>query len=98
MNKEKIYITLLGPHASEKAARLGDESNYYVFKVATKASKVEIKKSVESLFKVNVESVKTLRVKPKYRLTRNGLSKKNGFKKAYVRLALGQDIDLNIAI
>ena len=36
MNKEKIYITLLGPHASEKAARLGDESNYYVFKVATK--------------------------------------------------------------
>ncbi len=97
MNKEKIYIILLGPHVSEKAARLGDISNHYVFKVASNANKNEIKKSVESLFKVNVESVRTLRVKPKYNLTRNGLSKKIGFKKAYVRLASGEDIDLSTA-
>ena len=97
MNKEKIYMVLLGPHASEKAARVGDVSNHYVFKVYSKASKIEIKKSVEHLFKVDVESVKTLKVKPKVRLTRNGLSKKSGFKKAYVRLAAGQDIDLTAA-
>ena len=94
MNRERIFEVLLGPHTSEKAARLGDLSNQYVFKVASKANKSEIKKSVEHLFNVNVVSVRTLKVKPKFRNTRYGLGRKSGFKKAYVRLAEDQEIDI----
>mgnify|MGYP001422403419 CR=1 FL=1 len=94
MNREKVFTVLLGSHVSEKAARLGDASNHYVFKVARNATKPEIKKSVEYLFKVNVESVKTLKTKSEVRRTRYGLTNKSVFKKAYVRLAEGQDIDL----
>ncbi len=98
MNREKIFQVLLGPHTSEKAAKLGDLSNHYVFKVSSDASKLEIKKSVEHLFKVDVESVKTLKVKPKFKRTRYGLSKKIGFKKAYVRLAQDQYIDFTVTV
>ncbi len=96
MNKEKIFSVLLGPHVSEKAARLGDSSDYYIFKVSRKANKLEIKNAVEHLFKVNVKSVRTLKVKPKVRRTRFGLGNSAGFKKAYVRLEQGEDIDFAV--
>ncbi len=96
MNKERVFSVLLGPHVSEKAARLGDTSNYYIFKVSQKANKLEIKHAVEHLFKVSVKSVRTLKVKPKVRRTRFGQSKTTGYKKAYVRLEQGQDIDFAV--
>jgi large subunit ribosomal protein L23 len=93
MNQERIFQVLVGPHVSEKAAIVADTSNQYVFKVALDATKSEIKKSVEQLFKVKVENVSTLRVKGKVKRNRNGFSAKSTWKKAYVRLEQGQDID-----
>ena len=93
MNQERVFQVLLGPHVSEKAAIVADASNQYVFKVAVTATKSEIKKSVEQLFKVKVEKVSTLKVKGKVKRNRYGFSTKPTWKKAYVRLEQGQDID-----
>lgn len=92
MNQERIYQVLLGPHISEKAS-LAAENNQVCFKVAADASKPEIKKAVEALFNVNVEAVQTVNIKGKTKLTRSGLGKRKDIRKAYVKLAEGQDID-----
>jgi len=93
MNQERIFQVLTGPHISEKAAVVADRNNQYVFKVAPDATKSEIRKSVEQLFKVKVESVSTLKVKGKVKRNRYGYSTKPTWKKAYVRLEQGQEID-----
>ncbi len=93
MNPERVFQVLIGPHVSEKAAIVADDNNQYVFKVAVDASKSEIRKSVEQLFKVDVEDVQTLKVKGKVKRNRYGYSTKPTWKKAYVRIAPGQDID-----
>jgi|TARA_B110000503_G_scaffold36278_1_gene59278 large subunit ribosomal protein L23 len=97
MNQERVFQVLVGPHASEKAAIVADSSNQYVFKVAIDASKSEIKKSVEQLFKVKVTDVNTLRVKGKVKRNKFGFSTKTTWKKAYVRLEQGHDIDFAVA-
>ena len=93
MNQERVFQILMGPHVSEKAAILADTNNQYVFRVAIDATKAEIKQSVEQLFKVSVDDVKTLRVKGKSKRNRFGVTTKPTWKKAYVRLAQGQEID-----
>ncbi len=93
MNQERVFQVLAGPHVSEKAAIVADTNNQYVFKVALNANKAEIKKAVEQLFKVKVDDVRTLRVKGKVKRNRFGYSTKPTWKKAYVRLEQGQDID-----
>jgi large subunit ribosomal protein L23 len=93
MNQERVFQILMGPHVSEKAAVVADTNNQYVFKVALDATKAEIKQSVEQLFKVAVDDVKTLRVKGKSKRNRFGMTTKPTRKKAYVRLAQGQEID-----
>lgn len=62
MNQERVFKVLLGPHISEKATVLADKKSQFVFKVATDATKLEIKKAVESLFGVNVAAVNTVNV------------------------------------
>ena len=93
MNQERVFQILMGPHVSEKAAILADTNNQYVFRVAIDATKAEIKQSVEQLFKVSVDDVKTVRVKGKSKRNRFGMTTKPTWKKAYVRLAQGQEID-----
>lgn len=93
MNQERVFQVLVGPHVSEKAAIVADANNQYVFKVAVDATKAEIKKSVEQLFDVKVSDVNTLKVKGKVKRNRYGYSTKPTWKKAYVRLEQGQDID-----
>ncbi len=93
MNPERVFQVLVGPHVSEKAAITADANNQFVFRVAVDATKTEIKKSVEQLFKVKVDSVQTLKVKGKVKRNRFGYSTKPTWKKAYVRLEQGQDID-----
>lgn len=93
MNQERVFQILMGPHVSEKAAVVADTNNQYVFKVALDATKAEIKQSVEQLFKVAVDDVKTLRVKGKSKRNRFGMTTKPTWKKAYVRLAQGQEVD-----
>ena len=97
MNEERMYAVLLEPHFSEKVAVLGDLSNQYAFKVARDASKPEIKAAVEGLFDVRVKSVTTTNVKGKTKKTARGVTRKKNWKKAYVRLAEGQDIDFGLA-
>ncbi|MEK9542958.1 MAG: 50S ribosomal protein L23 [Luminiphilus sp.] len=94
MNQERVFQILLGPHMSEKAAMAAENGNQYVFRVALDATKNEIKTSVEQLFKVRVDDVRTLRVKGKSKRNRFGVHTSSTWKKAYVRLEQGQEIDL----
>jgi len=93
MNPGRIYQVLLGPHISEKATIVAEGSQQVVFRVATDATKPEIKKAVEALFEVKVDSVQTVNIKGKTKRTARGTGKRNDVRKAYVRLAEGQDID-----
>lgn len=93
MNKERIFQVLLAPHVSEKASVVADAGNQVVFKVATTATKRDIKTAVEHLFEVKVTGVRVINVKGKTRRTKSGLGKCSDWKKAYVNLAAGQDID-----
>ena len=93
MNRERMFQILMGPHVSEKAAIVADVNNQYVFKVSIDVTKDEIKYSVEQLFEVTVDDVKTLRVKGKKKRNRFGWTTKPTWKKAYVRLVQGQEID-----
>lgn len=97
MSQERLYKVLLGPVISEKAAIAGDASNQVVFKVLRDAAKPEVKAAVEKLFKVKVEEVRTLLVKGKTKRTRHGMGVRSDWKKAYVRLAEGQEIDFTVA-
>jgi large subunit ribosomal protein L23 len=97
MSQERLYKVLLGPVISEKAAVVGDAANQVVFKVLPNAEKQEIKAAVEKLFDVKVEDVRTLNVKGKTKRTRHGLGKRSDWKKAYVRLSAGQEIDFAVA-
>ncbi|MCX2979432.1 50S ribosomal protein L23 [Halieaceae bacterium IMCC14734] len=97
MNQERVFQVLEGPHVSEKAAIVADLNNQYVFRVAIDATKLEVKKAVEQLFKVKVENVQTLKVKGKVKRNRYGFSSRPTWKKAYVRLEQGQDIDFAVA-
>jgi large subunit ribosomal protein L23 len=94
MTTERHFTILLAPHFSEKVAGLSDKSNQYAFKVARDATKPQIKAAVESIFSVSVAAVTTLNVRGKEKRTQAGVSRKNHWKKAYVRLAQGQTIDL----
>ena len=93
MNQERVFKVLLGPHISEKATLLADKKSQFVFKVAIDATKLEIKKAVESLFSVNVAAVNTVNVLGKTKRTARGLGKRNDWKKAIISLQPGQDLD-----
>ena len=96
MNQERPFKVLLGPHITEKAASASGSATQVAFKVATDASKLEVKKAVEKLFEVKVDAVRVINVKGKTRRTRTGVGKRSDWKKAYVRLADGQEIDFSV--
>lgn len=95
MNPERLYKILLGAHISEKATVIADEANQFAFKVAKDATRPEIKEAVEKLYGVDVQNVTVLNVKGKVKRSFRGESRKPGWKKAYVRIAEGQDIDFS---
>jgi large subunit ribosomal protein L23 len=97
MNQERLYKVLLGPVVSEKSASVAEVSNQVVFKVLPSANKAEIKAAVEKMFDVKVDSVRVLNVKGKTKRTRHGIGVRSDWKKAYVRLEQGQDIDFAVA-
>jgi large subunit ribosomal protein L23 len=92
MNKERLMNVLVQPHVSEKAATLADKANQYVFRVLQDASKSEVKQAVELMFEVKVEDVNLLNRSGKTRRFKNVAGRRNGYKKAYVRLQAGQTI------
>jgi large subunit ribosomal protein L23 len=93
MNPERLYTVLLEPHISEKVSNLGDSANQYAFKVARDARKAEIKEAVEQLFEVNVKKVTTANVKGKVKRSARGVTRKKNWKKAYVTVQAGQELD-----
>lgn len=93
MNQERLMQVLIAPHVSEKSAVMGDKTAQHVFQVLSDASKVEIKKAVELMFKVKVESVRVLNAKGKTKRFQSAVGRRSDLKKAYVRLAEGHEIN-----
>ena len=93
MNQERIMKVLLAPHISEKSSMAAEGGNQVVFKVAKDASKPEIKAAVEQLFDVKVDSVRVLNNKGKTKRFGQRIGRRNDWKKAYVKLEAGQDIN-----
>jgi large subunit ribosomal protein L23 len=95
MNQERVFKVLIAPHISEKAAIVGDTANQHVFKVTADAKKGEIRQAVEELFNVKVASVRTVNVNGKAKRHGSRLGKRSDWKKAYVSLEQGHEIDLS---
>lgn len=93
MNQSELFKIIVSPVVSEKSYRLGDKNNQVLFKVLPEATKADIKKAVEMLFEVKVDSVRTLSVKGKKRRFGKTIGKTQDWKKAYVRLAEGHNIN-----
>ena len=90
---ERLMQVLLAPTVSEKSTFVGDKNNQVVFRVADNATKPEIKAAVELLFKVKVKSVQVANVKGKEKRTGRIIGRRRNWKKAYVSLAKGQEIN-----
>jgi large subunit ribosomal protein L23 len=93
MNQQRLMQVLLAPQISEKATYVADKHGQVIFRVVSDATKPEVRQAVELLFKVDVEAVRISNVKAKTkRLGRNKGTRK-GWKKAYVNLKPGQEIN-----
>ena len=93
MNKERLMKILQEPRITEKSTMLGDKYKQFVFKVVKDADKHEIKQAVEFLFEVEVESVRTATIKGKQKRYQQAIGRRSDWKKAYVKLKPGFDID-----
>lgn len=93
MNEERMLKVLIAPHISEKSSMVAEQANQVIFKVATDATKPEVKKAVEKIFNVEVNAVRMTNMKGKSKRFGQRLGRRNDWKKAYVTLKAGQDID-----
>jgi large subunit ribosomal protein L23 len=92
-SEERLMRVLLAPQVSEKATYVAEKNKQVIFRVATDATKSEIKAAVEMMFKVNVNSVQVACVKGKIKRMGRIVGRRNNWKKAYVCLAPGQEIN-----
>lgn len=92
-SQERLMKVLLGPQISEKATFVAEKNEQVVFLVIPDATKPEIKAAVELMFKVNVESVQVAVVKGKKKRFGRFVGSRKDWKKAYVSLASGQEIN-----
>ena len=93
MNMERLHQVLRVTIVSEKSTNAAESGQQVVFEVLTDATKNEIKTAVESLFEVSVEGVQVINVRGKVKRFGKTPGKRTNWKKAYVRLAEGDDID-----
>ena len=93
MNQERLLKVILGPVVSEKATLAADANGQYVFRVVPDANKLEVGKAVETLFDVKIDRVQILNVKGKQKRLGRRIGKRKDWRKAYVRLQAGQNID-----
>lgn len=93
LGRERLYTLIKSPVLTEKS-NAGSALNKFTLNVQLDATKVEIKKAVEELFKVKVKAVNTLRVKGKIKRFKGILGQRNERKKAIVTLAEGSSIDI----
>ena len=90
---DQIRTILIEPHVSEKTTLLNQNSGQIAFKVRSDSNKKQIKRAVEEMFKVKVCSVKTVSVKGKKKRMGMRSGKTNDWKKAYIKLEEGQNLD-----
>jgi large subunit ribosomal protein L23 len=92
-SQERLMNVLLAPQISEKATHVAEKNEQVIFRVASDATKPEIKAAVELMFKVNVENVQVAVVKGKHKRFGRLVGRRKDWKKAYVCLAPGQEIN-----
>jgi len=97
INKSNLAAVLQAPVISEKSTIAAEVNRQFVFKVKKQASKMQIKNAVEMMFEVQVDSVQVLNVKGKNKRFGQTLGKRSDWKKAYVKLKEGHDIDFSAA-
>ena len=93
MNQQRLMQVLLAPQISEKATYVADKHEQVIFRVVPDATKPEVKAAVELLFKVSVESVQIANVKGKQKRFGRFMGSRKNWKKAYVCLKPGQEIN-----
>lgn len=92
-SKERLMSVLLGPHVSEKSTRAAESANQVVFRVRRDSTKSEIRRAVELLFEVQVTGVQVVNTRGKTKRFGQSPGRRQDWKKAYVSLAEGQEID-----
>ena len=95
-NIDQLINVVLAPVVSEKSTFVADKNRQYVFRVADHATKQEIKAAIELMFKTKVENVTVLNVHGKDRRFGRTIGRRRNWKKAYVRLAEGQEINFAV--
>ncbi len=91
--EERLMQVLLAPQISEKATYIADKNEQVIFRVASDATKPEVKAAVELLFKVEVKAVQVANVKGKEKRFGKMIGRRKGWKKAYVCRKPGQEIN-----
>ena len=97
MNKIHLYDKIVSPMVTEKSTNLS-EQNKIIFKVPTGANKINLKKNIEKIFKVNVIKINIINKQNRIKITRGKKVRVSGFKKAIITLKKGQSIDLTTGI
>ena len=91
---DKSLQSVLSPHVTEKATMVADKFNQVIFKVRKSATKMQVKEAIETMFKVDVKAVNLSNVKGKTKkASRNTMGKRADWKKAYVSVQTGQEIN-----
>jgi large subunit ribosomal protein L23 len=93
VNQNRLYQVILAPQVTEKATRIADKHQQIAFKVRTDATKPEVKAAVELLFNVEVDAVSVVNVKGKAKRAGRTMGRRQDWKKAYVSLKPGQEIN-----
>ena len=94
--KKDLYKVIKAPYLTEKVSSLMGSENQYAFKVDINATKLQIKHAIEGYYSVDVEKINIIKVKGKTKRSRFRITKKSDWKKAYVRLAEGDSIEVGI--
>jgi len=97
MEKIHLYDKILSPFVTEKSTSLSDQ-NKIIFKVPNKTNKINLKKNIEKIFKVNVTKINIINKQPRKKIVRGKKVKVSGYKKAIITLKKGQNIDLTTGI
>ena len=97
MEKVNLFDKILFPIVTEKSTNLSSQ-NKVTFKVPNRANKINLKKNIEKIFKVNVTKINIINKQPRTKLTRGRKIKVSGYKKAIITLKKGQSIDLTTGI
>ena len=97
MDKIHLYDKIISPMVTEKSTNLS-EQNKIVFKVRADTNKINLKKNIEKIFKVNVTKINIINKQNRVKITRGKKVRVSGFKKAIITLKKGQSIDLTTGI